>query len=190
MTSRPSRSLASAPSIVRIERLAHDAPEALFAALTVMLHRAYRPQVEMGLRPLAGRQDVGTTRARCLSGETYVAFVGEERDPAGMILFQEIEEASFPAWFLRPEVSHFSLFAVDPIQQRHGIGGRLLQRIERRCVEIGKTELALSMAEPDTRLLDYYQRRGYRLIQHWQWPYTNYRSAIMSRAVTLESGGG
>ena len=33
-----------------------------FDELTLLLHRAYRGQVEMGLRPLAGRQDAATQR--------------------------------------------------------------------------------------------------------------------------------
>lgn len=183
MPSQPGHSSAPTASIVRVERLSSDADERLYEALTGLLHRAYLQQVRMGLQPLAGRQDVAITRRRCQSGETYVALLGEERELAGMILFQEIEEAAMPEWFLRPEVAHFSLFAVDPPHQRHGIGGRLLQRVERRCGEIEKTELALSMAEPDTALSDYYHRRGYRFVQHWQWPYTNYRSAILSRAL-------
>ena len=49
--------------------------------------------------------------------------------------------------------------------------------------ECGATELGLSMAEPDTALRDFYTRRGYRFIEHWQWPYTNYRSAILSKTL-------
>ena len=40
------------------------------------------------------------------------------------------------------------------------------------------------MAEPDTNLMQFYLRRGYRFIEHWQWPYTNYRSAILSKTLT------
>jgi hypothetical protein len=31
--------------------------------------------------------------------------------------------------------------------------------------------------------MGFYQKRGYRIIEYWQWPYTNYRSAIMSKAL-------
>jgi hypothetical protein len=37
------------------------------------------------------------------------------------------------------------------------------------------------MAEPDAALMEFYFRRGYRLVGHHQWPYTNYRSAILSK---------
>ena len=180
----PERTPTTAPTddvSIRIERLARGAPETLLTKITAMLHRAYRGQVELGLRPLAGRQDPATTRRRCDTGEAYIAYLAEDAGPAGMILLQEVEDAAFPDWFLRPEVGHFSLFAVDPPLQRHGLGHRLLERIERRTRDLGLRELALSMAEPDVALHAYYLRRGYRFVQHWRWPYTNYRSVIMSR---------
>jgi hypothetical protein len=31
--------------------------------------------------------------------------------------------------------------------------------------------------------MQFYLKRGYRFIEHWQWPYTNYRSAILSKAL-------
>jgi len=147
--------------------------------LTSLLHRAYRKQVEMGLRPLAGRQTPDVTRERTSSGETFVAELGSQL--VGMILLNEREEVAFPTHFLKPEVAHFSLFAVDPDVQGRGIGHKLLAAIEARAFELGEKELALSMAEPDAALQDFYLRQGFRFIEHWQWPYTNYRSVILSK---------
>jgi GNAT superfamily N-acetyltransferase len=157
-------------------------------ALTTLLHRAYAPQVAMGLRPLAGRQDVETTRKRCTSGQCYVAVLHDgpptaARRLVGTILFHEVEDAKGPPWFQRPDVDSFSQFAVDPDIQGRGIGNLLLATAERRAAESGARELGLSMAEPDTALMHFYLRRGYRFIEHWQWPYTNYRSAILSKTL-------
>ncbi|MBL9000821.1 MAG: GNAT family N-acetyltransferase [Phycisphaerae bacterium] len=173
--------------VVTVRRLA---PSDSISELTRLLHRAYAKQVAMGLRPLAGRQDDATTRKRVFSGECYVA-VRHEKDPegrdrqrlAGTILFHEVEEAQGPPYFSKPGVASFSQFAVDPLCQGGGIGLRLLDVCERRALESGATELACSMAEPDTDLMQFYFRRGYRLIGHWQWPYTNYRSAILSKTL-------
>lgn len=153
--------------------------------LTSLLHRAYAEQVAMGLKPLAGRQTVDVTRARSMSGENFVATLGEAGPLVGTILFQEREGVAIPEWFQRPEVAHFSLFGVDPEHQGHGIGGLLLRAVEARAVELGKAEISLSMAEPDTRLSDFYAHRRYRFVQHWQWPYTNYQSAILSKTLAI-----
>ena len=51
------------------------------------------------------------------------------------------------------------------------------------CSACGSSELALSMAEPDADLMKYYLKRGYRFIERWQWPYTNYQSAILSKSL-------
>lgn len=157
--------------------------------ITSMLHRAYAPQVAMGLAPLAGRQDDATTRKRCTSGECYVAVMDEPTRPrgeriVGIILFHEVEDDKGPPWFQNAFVNSFSQFAVDPNIQGKGIGGLLLDQCERRAREAGATELACSMAEPDRNLLEFYLRRGYRFVEHWQWPYTNYRSAILSKALS------
>lgn len=171
--------------------------------LTAMLHRAYAGQMAMGLSPLAGRQSVEITRQRCASGECYVAVMDARREelsslPAprdrdakerivGVILFHEIEDAEGPAWFRRRDVDYFSQFGVEPGLQGHGIGGRLLDQVERRALECGSVELGLSMAEPDVRLRQFYERRGFRFIEHWQWPYTNYRSVILSKPLVRTS---
>ncbi len=182
---------------ITVRRLA---PSDSVTELTSLLHRAYAKQVEMGLAPLAGRQDDGTTRQRVFSGECYVAVdhqsLPDEDCPTGTglavetrqrlvgcILFHEIEDSKGPPWFEQKHVASFSQFAVDPTYQGAGIGQMLLDLCERRAKEDNATELALSMAEPDQDLLLYYLRRGYRFIEHWKWPYTNYRSAILSKAL-------
>lgn len=156
--------------------------------ITKLLHRAYAGQVAMGLAPLAGRQDDATTRKRCNSGACYLAVQEDPTHPmreriVGIILFHEVEDDKGPPWFQNKFVDSFSQFAVDPDVQGKGIGRLLLEKCERQAQEAGATELACSMAEPDRDLLQFYLKRGYRFIEHWQWPYTNYRSAILSKTL-------
>ena len=152
--------------------------------LTLLLHRAYKRQIDMGLHPLAGRQSLEITHQSTHSGECFVASLNGRL--VGTILLQEVEDAGFPAHFLKPEVAHFSLLGVDPDLHGLGIGRQLLSAIEVRSRERGFGELACSMAEPDAKLMRFYERLGYRLVEWWQWPYTNYRSAILSK--TLGAG--
>ncbi|MFM9959511.1 MAG: GNAT family N-acetyltransferase [Phycisphaerales bacterium] len=173
------------PPPITLRRLA---PTDSLETLTSLLHRAYAPQVQMGLKPLAGRQSVEQTRERAYSGECFVATMPapahkDAERLVGTILFQEVETASFPPFFLLPGVAHFSLLAVDPDIQGAGIGGKLIDAVETRARELGMLELALSMAAPDVGLMKFYEKRGFRHVEPWQWPYTNYVSAIMSRPI-------
>ncbi len=188
----PAKRAASAPAApgrpgdevrVRLLEETDSIPE-----ITRLLHRAYAGQVAMGLRPLAGRQDDATTERRCRSAECFVATVADtthERGEriVGIILFHEVEPDQGPPWFQNKHVDSFSQFAVDPDLQGKGIGRLRRATAERRARECGATELALSMADPDTALKEFYLKRGYRFIEHWKWPYTNYTSAILSKSL-------
>jgi len=184
------------PGTVQVRRLA--AGDSI-SAITKLLHRAYADQVAMGLQPLAGRQGDEITAERCSQSECWLAVVSETgvaedvgaavglgaaaETIVGVILFEEKEKVSFPEFFLRPEVAHFAQFAVDPDRQGLGIGRLLLEKVEERAREGGYKELALSMAEPDVKLRAFYEKRGFRLVSFWQWPYTNYRSCILSKGL-------
>ena len=154
-----------------------------FAEITALLHKAYAKQMSRGMRPLAGRQTEDVTRDRANNSECWVATISdaEKERIVGVILLDEQEQATLPPFFQRDKVSHFAQFGVDPEVQGRGIGRALLETVERRAREKGAIELALSMAEPDTDLADFYAKRGYTLVEHWQWPYTNYRSCILSK---------
>ncbi len=174
---------AESPAIPKTDiRVRALAREDSIDALTSLLHRAYRAQVGMGLNPLAGRQPVDVTRRRATSGECFVACDGRG-EMVGTVLLNEHEDARFPDLFLLPDVAHFSLLAVEPDLQGAGVGGLLLDAITERARRLGFARLACSMAEPDTQLGDFYLRRGYEIVEYWQWPYTNYRSAILCKAI-------
>lgn len=165
-------------------------PTDSIAELTELLHRAYAVQVNMGLHALASHQTEEVTRRRVSKGECFVAMLqqpdGSER-LIGTIMFQEPSwggaPESGPRWFRRPDVCNFSQFAVPPALQGKGIGILLLNLIERRARELGLKELALSTAEPDTKLVEFYRRRGFRDIEQFDWGVTNYTSLIMSKTL-------
>lgn len=157
-----------------------EATPPVVSTITKMLHRAYAKQVAMGLKPLAGRQDDTVTLRRITSGECFVAR-DDHQHIRGIIILNENEPDEGPEWFMRKGVASFSQLAVDPDTQGAGLGRRLLETVEKRAIELGNAELGLSMAEPDHELRDFYLKRGYRIIQTHQWPYTNYVSLIMSK---------
>jgi GNAT superfamily N-acetyltransferase len=160
---------------VLIRRLSMDE----FTELTALLHRAYASLADMGLRYVATYQDEETTRVRCAAGETYVA--ESEGALCGTITFRPAALTMGTPWYDRPEVASFGQFAVEPTLQGKGIGALLMDVVEARARETGATELALDTAEPAAHLIELYERRGYRFIEHAQWDVTNYRSVIMSK---------
>jgi GNAT superfamily N-acetyltransferase len=164
------------PASVTIRRLgAGDSLE----DLTDLLHRAYRPLLDAGLRYLATHQDAATTAGRAATGECFVAET--EGRVVGTVTLVSPENAEGCAYFERPGVAMFHQYAVDPAWQGRGIGARLLAHVERRAAELGAVELALDTAEATTGLIALYEKRGYRLVGRADWDVTNYQSVVMAK---------
>jgi GNAT superfamily N-acetyltransferase len=150
--------------------------------LTELLHRAYKRHADRGMRAIAAFQDDMTTVKRIQGGECYVAVLrDDERRMVGTIIFKDAANTKGTPWFERGDVASFSQLALEPWLQGRGIGGMLIRTAERRAVETGAAEIALSTPEPATELLAMYGHKGYRVVEHMNWPATNYRSAIMSK---------
>lgn len=150
--------------------------------LTELIHRAYAGLAEMGLRFWATHQSVEDTRRRIEGAECAVAEV--DGSLAGTITLRAPEAAGGAPWYDRSEVATFGQFAVEPARQGEGIGSALLAWAEVRAAELGARELALDTAESAAHLIEMYQRRGYRFIEHVDWrPQVNYRSVILSKTL-------
>lgn len=147
--------------------------------ITALLHRAYRPLADMGLRFLATYQDDDTTRERLFDGMGFVALLDDvivgtvSSYPAG-----KFEEC---AWYRRTGVWCFGQFAVEPDLQKSGLGSAMLRFVEDMSRKEGGLELALDTSEQATHLIDYYTRRGFRFVEYVKWPSTNYRSVVLSK---------
>ena len=155
-------------------------------SLTDMIHRAYRPLLEMGLNYTATTQDIETTSRRvsegvCCVAETFgriVATVTLSFAPADWI----------NDYYRRPGVWRFGQFAVEPDWQGKGVGGLMLDHIEKFAAQSGAKELALDTAIPAKHLIEFYEKRSYEEVDRCQWPGHTYESVVMSkRLVTSES---
>ncbi|MBV8659925.1 MAG: GNAT family N-acetyltransferase [Burkholderiales bacterium] len=151
-----------------------------WGALTTLLHRAYAPLLEAGMRYHASHQPPEVTRERALSGHGFIL------ERAGEVLgtlsvYGPGQGQAGCAYYDLPGVWHMGQFAVDPALQSSGLGGRLLDHIERFAADNGATELALDTSEHATHLIAWYCRRGYVQVDTTQWGHTNYLSVVMSR---------
>jgi GNAT superfamily N-acetyltransferase len=165
----------------RVElRLLHESDD--LAELTELLHRAYRPLADAGMRFLASHQDEQKTRERIADGECWVATVGT-RIVGTIVMYSPTQSHGCP-WYERDEVAQFGQFAVEPDMQGHGIGSQLLNHVEQRARETGARELALDTSERATHLIAYYTSRGYWQVETVKWDVVNYSSIVMSKRLS------
>jgi len=152
-------------------------PDDSIIAITALLHAAYRPLAEQGLRFLASHQSEDVTRERLGSGFPLVGLL------AGEIVATLTRYGPTPdspcEWFRRPAVNSLGQFAVRPDLQGQGIGRRLFDLATERARESGCRLLVLDTAEGATHLRGWYVRLGFRVVDIVQWDVTNYRSVVM-----------
>jgi len=162
-------------------------PTDSLAALTTLLHRAYGPLAEAGLRFHASYQGEDVTLRRISEGECMLAV--RDGQVVGTLTLKDADQTGGSPWYDRPEVASFGQFAVEPRLQGLGIGTALMDWAEERAREKGVREIALDTAEGAARLIRWYSSRGYRFIEHVQWPRdtVNYRSVILSKTLAPPS---
>ena len=157
------------------------------STLTQLLHRAYRPLADAGMRFVASYQDESVTRQRIAKG---VCFIAQESDNLiGTIVYYPPGTGKGCDWYEQAGVGYFGQFAVEPACQRGGVGSQLLDHVEQYARENHAAELALDTSERAASLIAYYARRGYRQVGHVQWRDTNYRSVVMSKALCVTLPG-
>ncbi len=149
--------------------------------LTSLLHRAYAGLLAQGLRYVATHQDVATTRRRIAGGECYVAEL--EASLVATVTFKQASVTAGCEWYDRVDVASFGQLAVEPEYQQRGIGNALMDLVEERARVTGAAEISLDTSEQAEALIDWYVRRGYRVVQTADWEATNYVSVVLSKRV-------
>jgi GNAT superfamily N-acetyltransferase len=150
--------------------------------ITDLLHRSYRRLLDMGLHFTATAQTPDVTYRRLITGQALLAFHGGRL--VGTITYYNHAGNSGCPWYARPEVGRFGQFAIDPDCQGRGWGGHLMASVEHMATSEGKTELALDTSEEAAHLINYYAKRGFRFVEHLQWPGLNYRSVVLSKTLS------
>ena len=146
-----------------------------------MLHEAYAPLAQQGMRFLASHQDPETTKRRMERGETILALDGHL--VVGTITLKRAEQTTGSPFYDRIDVAGFGQVAVRPSHQGSGIGATLLDLVERRAREKGVAALALDTSEYAAELIAMYRDRGFEFVEHIQWPDVNYRSMIFAKSL-------
>ncbi len=150
-------------------------------ALTELLHRAYAPLAAAGMRFLASHQSVEVSRHRIERGTCLVAV--HNGTIVGTVVYSPPGSLDGSPFLARPDVAEFGQFAVEPSLQRTGIGAELMRKVEEMGRRDGAAWMSLNTSENAHHLIAYYQRKGYRFIEHVQWRDVNYRSVVMAKAL-------
>lgn len=152
--------------------------------ITRLLHEAYAPLAAMDLRYTATHQNDEITRIRLHNGSAWVAELDCEI-VATVTLYPAPTATSDCVWYRQPGVASFGQFAVRPDLQGLGLGTRLIGLLEIEATGHGATELALDTAEGADHLVKWYEKLGFRFIEHVDWGNTNYRSVVLSKTLGI-----
>lgn len=135
----------------------------------------------MNLHFMATHQDDTITKERISKGTCFLAEIDGE--VIGTVTLYSPENMGGTPWYEKEGIAKFGQFAIEPEYQKQGIGSLLMDYIEEETRRRNISELALDTSELAHHLISYYEKRGYRFIEHVQWKDVNYRSVIMSKTV-------
>lgn len=160
-------------------------PTDSIAVLTELLHAAYAKLGAMGFNYTAVDQSEEVTRKRIEQGDCLVAV--DDTTLTGTLMLYAPGRSKGSSWYERWDVAAIGQFGVLPGAQGRGVGNLLLNEAVRRATIAGAAELALDTSEGADHLIAWYERHGFRFVEHAQWEGKTYRSVIMSKALNLNS---
>ncbi len=149
--------------------------------LTELLHRAYKRLADMGLNFIATFQSVEYTKNYFTKGECYVLVTGDKL--IGTVFYYTTMWDDAPDIYKMNDSVLIGKYAVEPELQYNGLGSKLMDFVESLAISNKKKSVVLDTSEEAIHLIEYYQKRGYKYIQHWQWPDVNYKSVILSKTL-------
>lgn len=147
--------------------------------LTELLHRAYKRLADMGLNFIATFQSVEYTRNYFKKGECYI--LESNNKLLGTVFYYTSMWDDAPEIFKMSDSVLIGKFAVEPELQNNGLGSKLMDFVEEHAIKNNKKRVVLDTSEKALHLIDYYNKRGYNYVHHWQWPDVNYKSVILSK---------
>lgn len=151
--------------------------------LTALLHAAYAPLAQAGMKFYASHQPVEATAQRAAKGECWVALV-EGRLVGTITLIPPDRPGEIPL-YEPPTVAVIGQFGVHPDCKGLGLGRALIDKAEERALALGAEEVALDTSEHAHALIALYTRRGYRQVGEADWrPTTNYLSVVLSKRLS------
>ena len=150
--------------------------------ITTLIRNAYKVLLDKGFRYWGTFQSVEDTKKRFTGGHAFVVELESEIIATITLKDSYLGEEETP-WYDKNKVCYFTQFAVKPEYQKSGLGSRMMGFLEEHAKKNGFKEIALDTCEDATSLIEYYEKRGYRFVEHVQWDLNvvNYRSVVLSK---------
>ncbi len=158
------------------------APDDDLEALTHLIHAAYAPHAQGGLRYWGTHQSVEDTSKRLAKGFGFVAEL--QADIVGTVCLYPPDSDSQVPELREPHVWSAGQFCVSPAHKGKGLGRRLHDFAFEFARARGCTKMILNTAQPATGLIAMYESWGYQRIGTCDFrPHTNFLSVLMAKSV-------
>ena len=166
-----------------IRPIAHDDD---LITLTALIHAAYAPHAEKGLRYWGTHQKVQDTAQRLASGQGFIA--ESKGEMLGTVLVRSPQPDSPVALYQDITTWTICQLAVAPQFKGYGIGRALHDAALAHVAAHGGTSTALDTAAPALGLITLYRAWGYEIVGEHDWrPHTNYLSVLMRRTLSPQA---
>ena len=150
--------------------------------LTDLIHEAYMPHTDSGLKYWGTHQTIEDTNTRINMGICLVALLDEEF--AGTAVFRRPNPDSPVELYRDTSVWALSQFCVAPKYKGNGYGWAIHSHGIQLLKSMGVSTIALDTAEPASALIDMYKSWGYEIFGTCDWrPFTTYSSVVMSLSI-------
>ena len=130
----------------------------------------------MGLNYTASYQDEHTTAQRVKNGRAFVLL--DDQQIIGTILFTTNNHKT------GLNTAYISQFAIDPLYKKMGLGSQLIDYCENLAEADGFEGIQLDTAIPADHLVQWYIRRGYKIVDTVHWDGKTYDSYILEKIFT------
>jgi predicted N-acetyltransferase YhbS len=141
--------------------------------IRLLVNSAYKELSEMGLNYTATYQDEQTTRNRMSGGRAFL--LEKDNELAGTVLLTNKN------YFTNKNSAYVSQLAVVPSLKKQGLGSLLMDLCEDLARQEGYDSVQLDTAKPAGHLVEWYLKRGYKIVGETKWEGKTYESWIFEK---------
>lgn len=143
--------------------------------IRTLVNLAYKELLDMGLNYTAATQDEAVTLERMSKGRTFVLVA--QKQVVGTILFFKENH------FTQKNSAYVGQFAIAPELKRNGLGSIIMDFCEQLANDENYEAIQLDTAKPAKHLVDWYLRRGYKIVGELHWDGKTYDSFIFEKTL-------